>query len=51
MFAKVLRIVAKWYGNPKSEDVFPYIRGCGPGEFEGVSVFQAKLFSFFGIQG
>lgn len=23
MFAKVLRIVAKWYGNPKSEDVFP----------------------------
>ncbi|MEF0865203.1 conjugal transfer protein TraH, partial [Rhizobium sp. BR 318] len=23
MFAKVLRIVAKWYGNPKSDEVFP----------------------------
>ena len=23
MFAKVLRLVAKWYGNPTSKDVFP----------------------------
>ena len=29
MFAKILRIVAKWYGNPKSDEVFPQIfRGC-----------------------
>ncbi|MBB2755842.1 UNVERIFIED_ORG: hypothetical protein GGI57_006593 [Rhizobium aethiopicum] len=45
MFAKVLRIVAKWYGNPKS-DVFPQIfedavYAWKTGEFEGVSVFQA----------
>jgi hypothetical protein len=25
MFAKVLRIVAKWYGNSTSDDVFPQI--------------------------
>lgn len=47
MFAKVLRIVAKWYGNPKSEDVFPQIfedavYAWKTGEFEGVSVFQAE---------
>lgn len=46
-FAKVLRIVAKWYGNPKSEDVFPQIfedavYAWKNGEFEGVSVFQAR---------
>ncbi|ABC93024.1 UNVERIFIED_ORG: hypothetical protein GGE64_006288 [Rhizobium etli] len=46
MFAKVLRIVAKWYGNPKSDDVFPQIfddavYAWKSGEFEGVSVFQA----------
>lgn len=46
MFAKVLRIVAKWYGNPKSQDAFPHIFGDAiyawkTGEFEGVSVFQA----------
>lgn len=46
MFAKVLRIVAKWYGNPKSDDVFPQIfedavYAWKTGEFEGVSVFQA----------
>ncbi|NRP75601.1 hypothetical protein ILFOPFJJ_06524 [Ensifer psoraleae] len=44
MFAKVLRIVAKWYGNPESEDVFPQIfedavYAWKTGEFEGVSVF------------
>jgi hypothetical protein len=47
MFAKILRIVAKWYGNPKSEDVFPQIfedavHAWKTGEFEGVSVFQAQ---------
>ena len=46
MFAKVLRIVAKWYGNPKSDDVFPQIfedavYAWKTGEFEGVSIFQA----------
>lgn len=47
MFAKILRIVAKWYGNPKSDDVFPQIFSDAvyawkTGEFEGVSVFQAE---------
>ncbi len=47
MFAKVLRIVAKWYGNPTSKDVFPQIfedavYAWKTGEFEGVGVFQAE---------
>ncbi|MBB2687767.1 UNVERIFIED_ORG: hypothetical protein GGD47_005410 [Rhizobium etli] len=47
MFAKILRIVAKWYGNSKSEDVFPQIfddaiYAWKTGEFEGESVFQAE---------
>lgn len=47
MFAKVLRIVAKWYGNPRSDDVFSQIfddavYAWKTGEFEGVSVFQAE---------
>jgi hypothetical protein len=47
MFARVLRIVAKWYGNPTSKDVFPQIfedaiYAWKTGEFEGVSVFQAE---------
>lgn len=25
MYAKILRIVAKWYGNPTSEEVFPQL--------------------------
>lgn len=46
MFAKVLRIVTKWYGNPTSEDAFPQIfddavYAWKTGEFEGVRVFQA----------
>jgi len=46
MFAKVLRIVAKWYGNPKSEEVFPQIfedavYAWKAGEFEGRNVFRA----------
>lgn len=47
MFAKVLRIVAKWYGNPKNEEVFPQIfedavYAWKTRAFEGVSVFQAE---------
>jgi hypothetical protein len=47
MFAKILRIVAKWYGNPTSKDVFAQIfedavHAWKTGEFEGVSVFQAQ---------
>ncbi|MDK1376398.1 MULTISPECIES: TraH family protein [unclassified Sinorhizobium] len=46
LFAKILRIVAKWYGNPKSDDVFPQIfentvYAWKTGEFEGVGMFQA----------
>lgn len=47
MFAKILRIVAKWYGNPTDEEVFPQlfddaIHAWRTGEFEGVKVFQAE---------
>lgn len=48
MFAKVLRIVAKWYGTPRSDDdVFPQIfddavYAWKTGEFEGVGIFQAE---------
>ncbi|MBB5278184.1 TraH family protein [Allorhizobium pseudoryzae] len=47
MFAKILRIVAKWYGNPTSEEVFPQlfddaIHAWRTGKFEGESVFQAE---------
>jgi hypothetical protein len=47
MFAKVLRIVAKWYGNPKSAEVFPQIfddaiDAWSTGEFEGEKVFRAE---------
>jgi hypothetical protein len=46
MFAKILRIVAKWYGNPTSKDVMPQmfedaIISWKTGQFEGVRVFQA----------
>ena len=46
MFAKVMRIVAKWYGNPKGEEVFPQIFDDAvfawkSGEFEGTNVFLA----------
>lgn len=46
MFAKVMRIVAKWYGNPKSDEVFPQIFedavfAWKSGEFEGTNVFVA----------
>ena len=47
MFAKILRIVAKWYGSPTSEEVFPQlfddaIHAWRTGKFEGESVFQAE---------
>lgn len=47
MFAKVLRLVAKWYGNPTSDEVFPQIfedalYAWKTGEFAGVRVFQAE---------
>ncbi|NEH66716.1 conjugal transfer protein TraH (plasmid) [Rhizobium ruizarguesonis] len=47
MFAKVVRIVAKWYGNPTDGQVFPQIfedavYAWKTGEFEGVSVFRAE---------
>lgn len=47
MFAKILRLVAKWYGNPTSREVFPQIfedavYAWKTGEFEGVGVFQAE---------
>lgn len=46
MFAKVMRIVAKWYGNPKSDEAFPQIFDDAvfawkSGEFEGTNVFLA----------
>jgi hypothetical protein len=47
MFAKILRIVAKWYGNPTSEEVFPQlfddaVHAWQTGKFEGEGVFQAN---------
>lgn len=47
MFAKVMRIVAKWYGNPKSDEVFPEIFedavfAWKAGEFEGQNVFRVE---------
>ena len=47
MFAKILRIVAKWYGNQTREEVFPQllddaIHAWRTGKFEGESVFQAE---------
>ncbi|KSV75631.1 hypothetical protein N185_17475 [Sinorhizobium sp. GW3] len=46
MFAKILRIVAKWYGDPKFEAAFPQIfedaiHAWKTGEFEGENVFRA----------
>ena len=47
MFAKVLRIVTRWYGNPATKDVFPAIfedaiYAWKTGSFEGVDVFRAE---------
>lgn len=47
MFAKIMRIVAKWYGDPKEEEKLPQIFDDAvvawrTGEFQGVGVFQAQ---------
>lgn len=47
MFAKILRIVAKWYGNPTNEEVVPQlfddaVHAWQTGKFEGENVFQAE---------
>ncbi len=47
MFAKILRIVRKWYGNPTSAEAFPQIFADAvyawkTGQFEGQAVFQAQ---------
>jgi len=47
MFARIMRIVAKWYGNPTSKEVFPLVfedavYAWNTGQFEGQSVFQAE---------
>jgi len=47
LFAKVARIVTKWYGNPTSEEVVPQmfedaVFAWNTGEFEGTKVFQAE---------
>ncbi|MBB1251733.1 TraH family protein [Rhizobium sp. G21] len=47
MFSKIFRIVANWYGNPMSEEVFPQlfddaVHAWRTGKFEGESVFQAE---------
>lgn len=47
LFAKVYRIVTKWYGNPTAEEVLPQvfddtIIAWQTGYFEGVAVFRAQ---------
>lgn len=47
MFAKILRIVARWYGNPVSSEVFPQlfddaIYAWQTGQFEGQNIFRAE---------
>lgn len=47
LFAKVYRIVTKWYGNPTAEEVLPQvfddaIVAWQTGYFEGVAVFRAE---------
>jgi hypothetical protein len=47
MFAKILRIVARWYGNPVSSEVFPQlfddaIYAWQTGQFEGQNIFRAQ---------
>lgn len=46
LFAKVFRIVMKWYGNPTSKEVMPQVMDDAviawqSGYFEGVAVFRA----------
>jgi len=47
LFAKVFRIVSKWYGNPTSKEVMPQVMDDAviawqTGYFEGVAVFRAE---------
>lgn len=47
LFAKVYRIVAKWYGNPTAKEVLPQVMDDAiiawqTGYFEGVAVFRAE---------
>ncbi|WP_174021936.1 TraH family protein (plasmid) [Agrobacterium fabrum] len=47
LFAKVFRIVLKWYGNPTAKEVMPQIMDDAviawqTGYFEGVAVFRAE---------
>jgi hypothetical protein len=47
LFAKVYRIVIKWYGNPTAKDVLPQVFDDGiiawqTGYFEGTAVFRAS---------
>ncbi len=47
LFAKVFRIVSKWYGNPTARDVLPQVMDDAvmawqTGYFEGVAVFSAE---------
>ncbi len=47
LFAKVYRIVLKWYGNPTSKEVMPQVMDDAviawrTGYFEGVAVFRAE---------
>lgn len=46
MFAKIGRIVTRWYGNPTNDDILPQmiedaIYAWRTGDFEGMSVFKA----------
>ncbi|WP_457584538.1 conjugal transfer protein TraH [Ensifer canadensis] len=48
MFAKILRIVAKWYGSSLDKDVLPEVfedavHAWKTGEFEGAKVFRAQV--------
>lgn len=47
LFAKVYRIVTKWYGNPTAKDVLPQVLDDAiiawqTGNFEGMAVFRAE---------
>ena len=47
LFAKVFRIVSKWYGNPTAKDVLPQVMDDAviawqTGYFQGVAVFRAE---------
>lgn len=47
LFAKVFRIVSKWYGNPTAREVLPHVMDDAviawqTGYFEGIAVFRAE---------